>query len=126
MENLKKKLESGAEIEVTLASFPEGHRLFKVVAKELQGLDLAIGTVQNLALKLISSEEIEAALWPCMARGVYNNSQKIVPSLFEDPAIRCDFLEIAKEVMVFNLTPFSKNVGLLSSAMFRKDIDTLK
>ena len=130
MENLKKKLESGAELEVFLATFSEGHKLFKAVTKELQDVDLVKDTVQKLSLRLISSEAIEGYLWPCMGKALYTGQgfekKKITPEIFEKAEIRQDFLEIAKEVMVYNLTPFSKNVGSLSSALFRKDTDILR
>ena len=130
VETLKKKLESGAEIEVWLASFSEGHKLFKAVTKELQDVDLVQDTVQKLSLKLISSEAVESCLWPCMLKAIYTGhgyeKKKISPEIFEKADIRRDFLEISKEVMVYNLTPFSKNIGSLSSALFRKDTDILQ
>lgn len=124
MENLKKKLESGAELVVSIASFTEGHKLFKAVTKELRDIDLAEGTVQKLSMQLVSSECIEEALWPCMGRATYNGL-KVNPELFENPEVRCDFLEVLKEVLAYNLIPFSKNLGSLSTAVFRKDLDIL-
>lgn len=124
MENLKKTLESGVELTVSLASFPEGHRLFKAVTKELQSINLAEDTVQKLSMQLVSSDAIEQALWPCMARATYNGL-KVNPELFENAEARCDFLEIMKEVLAYNLVPFSKNLGSLSTAIFRKDTDIL-
>jgi len=125
MEPFKKTLESGAELTISLASFPEGHRLFKAVTKELQSIDLAEDTVQKLSMQLVSSEAIEQALWPCMARATYGGL-KVNQELFEDAKIRCDFLEVMKEVLGFNLVPFSKNLGSLSTAIFRKDINILE
>ncbi len=125
MENLKKTLDSSAELEVTLSSFAEGHRLFKVVTKELEGVDFQEDTVQKLAFRLISSEEVEKALWPCMGRATYNKL-KVNPDLFEDPSVREDFLIVAKEVLVFNLLPFSKGLGLdaLLKVLAGKNIGT--
>ncbi len=125
MENLKKKLESGAELDVTLAPFSDGHRLFKAVTKELQEINLSEDSVQKLSMRLLSSEPIENALWPCMARGSYNGL-KINPDLFENAEARCDFLEVMKEVLAYNLLPFSKNLGSLSTAIFQKNIDILR
>jgi len=124
MEPLKKTLESGVELTVSLASFPEGHRLFKAVTKELQSVDLAEDTVQKLSMQLVSSDAIEQALWPCMARATYNGL-KVNQELFENAEARCDFLEVMKEVLAYNLVPFSKNLGSLSTAIFRKDTDIL-
>ena len=88
-------------------------------------MDLSQDTVQHLAMTLLSSEQIEAALWPCMGRASYNGL-KINPGLFENAEIRCDFLEVMKEVLGYNLIPFSKNLGSLSTAIFRKDTDILR
>jgi len=125
MENFKKILESGAELTISLASFAEGHRLFKAVTRELQNINLNEDTVQKLSMQLISSEAIEQALWPCMGRATYNGL-KVTPELFENAETRCDFLEVMKEVLGYNLIPFSKNIGSLSTAIFRKDIDILR
>lgn len=125
MDNLIKKLESGAELNVTPASFPEGHRLFKAVAKVMQEENFVEGTVQALGLKVLSNEEIEAALWPCAARGTYNGL-KINPALFEDLNARADFLSIMKEVLAYNLIPFSKSLGSIFRAMYGKEFDILK
>ena len=131
MENLKVKLSSGAELEVTLAPFQDGHRLFKAVTRELKTFDLAEGTVENLSMLLVSSDDIDAALWPCMARAVYKTAEcpaglKVVPSLFENEEARGDLLDIQREVLGFNLTPFSKAIGSLSKATLKKDISILK
>ncbi len=125
MENLKVTLVSGAELEVTLASFAEGHRLFKVVTKELETVDFKEDTVQKMAFKLISSESIEHALWPCMSRATYNK-MKVNPDLFEDANVRGDFLSVAKEVLVFNLLPFSKGLDSVLSGFTAKSTETQK
>lgn len=127
MENLKVKLESGAELEATLASFPEGHRLYKAVTKELSRYNLAEGTAENLAMVLSSSDEIDAALWPCMARACYKTEEcpaghKINPMLFEKAEYRSDLIEIQREVLGFNLIPFSKAIGSLLRAALKRDI----
>ena len=125
MENLKKILPSGAELEVTLASFAEGHRLFKVVTKELETIDFKEDTVQKMAFRLIASEAVEQALWPCMGRATYNQ-MKVNADLFEDAGIRGDFLAVAKEVLVFNLLPFSKGLDSVFSTFTQKNTDTQK
>lgn len=123
MDNLKKKLTSGAEIDITLAPFLIGHRLFKAVASELKSLDLNEDSVQKMSMLLVSSETIEEALWPCLARGTYNGV-KITPELFENMNVRSDFLEVIKEVLAYNLAPFSKGIGSLSKAIFLEATNT--
>lgn len=125
MSTLSKTLNSGAVLNVTLADFPLGKRLFKAVTKELESLDFNEDTVAKMALRLISSDEIEEALWPCMGRVTYN-SLKVTPALFEDSKIREDFLEVAKEVMVFNLTPFFASLGSILPTFAPKITESLK
>ena len=135
--NLKKSLPSGAVLEVTLAPFQEGHALFKAVARELEAVPLAVGvkvknlkelfeagvsdeilnTLKNVAARLIASDLVEQALWPCMSRATYNQN-KIRPDVFEDEKARGDFLIVAKEVLVYNLGPFSSSLG----SLFKGDI----
>ncbi len=122
MENLKKTLTSGAQLEVTLASFPEGHKLYKAVAKKFGEID-ENDTVQKVSFQISSSEEIESALWPCMFRATYDG-RKINIEIFEDAKVRSDFLEIQREVLGFNLIPFSGGVGSSLSIITRRIIDS--
>jgi hypothetical protein len=130
METLKKKLDSGSEIEVFLADFPDGHRLYKAVARELSKYNLAEGTVENLAMVMAASEDVDAALWPCMKKALYTGhgyeKQKLSPEIFEKPEIRSDLIEIQKEVLGYNLVPFSKAIGSLLIATLKRDISSLK
>lgn len=130
MEPLKKKLESGAEIEIWLADFPDGHALYKAVARELSKYDLAEGTVENLALVIAASEDVDAALWPCLKKVIYTGNgfekKKITPEIFEKVEIRADLVEIQKEVVGYNLVPFSKPIGSLLIAALTKGIPTRK
>jgi hypothetical protein len=130
VETLKKKLESGSEIEIWLANFQDGHELYMAVAKELSKYDLAEGTVENLALVITSSKEVNAVLWPCMKMATYTGNGyemvKITPEIFQKKEVRADLAEIQKEVMGFNLSPFSKPIGSLLIAALTKSIPTLK
>ena len=112
MNNLAKVLSSGANLELSMASFQESHKLFKAVMKELGSLESSLEMDKKLMVRLVSSEEIERCLWPCMARGAYDKV-KINADLFEEVATaREDFLEIAMVTLEFNLRPFFK--GLVS------------
>lgn len=130
METLKVTLESGATLEVFLADFPDGHKLYKAVAKELSKYNLADGTVENLALVMASSEDVDSALWPCMKQALYTGNgyekAKVVPDIFAKPEIRKDLIEIQKEVLGYNLVPFSKAIGSLLIATLKRDINSLK
>lgn len=130
---MKMTLKSGATLDITRSPFVVGHKLFKTVLKELKEVNLKLGlregqnlsnlfeleltddalnTVKDGILTLLSSQEIEDALWECMLRVTYND-KKITRNLFDDEAICEDYLEIAKEVMVANLAPFRKSLESL-------------
>lgn len=143
--NLKKTLDSGNILEVTLAPFEIGHRLLKSVTKELESVkiglgikgknlqdlfemdinDEAINTIKNIITRLISSDIVEESLWACMERATYNN-QKISRDTFENEKAREDFLVVAKEVLWFNLTPFLKHLGSLFQGMLVKNTTNQK
>jgi len=132
---MQKILDSGAVLELSMASFAEGTRLMKAVAKELKNTQISLGakgdikdffkmelgdeamnTIKNIVTGLIASEEIEAALWPCMERGSYTVGgvmRKINRDLFEDEKARADYIPVLKEALVYNLAPFFKSLGSL-------------
>ena len=106
MGNLLKALDSGAQIEVQAASFEKGHRLLQAVRKSSLPTDELVD--------VILSSEVQPALWDCMAICLYNGA-KITRDTFESDTARGDYLIVAKEVLVYNLTPFFKGLALGSS-----------
>lgn len=143
---MKKVLDSGSTLEITRSPFALSHRLFKATMKELGHVDLNFGvqgksvkdvfkmdvndqvinTIKNTLAKLLCSEEIEAILWLCFERALYND-QKITKDIFENETAAGDFLEISKEVMVYNLIPFSKGLqSLFQGLPINKVSDTQK
>lgn len=112
MANLKKTLGSGAQLEIQVPTFEDAHRLYKAMMEVLGGVSFNNDDLIVLISKLSTSEKVEAALWPCMARCTYNNT-KITKDLFEDELIREDFLVVSKEVLTFCLRPFFKSLGSL-------------
>ena len=145
MSNLKKTLDSNAVLEVTLAPFAIGHKLWKAVAKEVETVDVSLGskvaslqsvfdaevtdqmlnTIKNIISRVLSSEKIEEVLWQCMERATYNGV-KITQDTFEDVKARGDYLIVAKEVLWFNLVPFVRNLGSLFQELKAKNISTQK
>ena len=134
MQNLEKRLDSGAELVVSLASFEVGHRLFKCVARELESVNITVGgsaksfkelsdleindstvnTIKNVIARLVSSEGIDSVLWECMSWATYNKIKIVKENrVFESIEARGDFLIVAKEVLWFNLSPFFRNLGSL-------------
>lgn len=127
MGNLIKTLDSGAKLEIQLASFENGHRLLKAIMKEVEGIEINAGlnteinlsVIKNIVAKIIYSENIESALWACMNVVLYDG-KKVSRETFEDENARADFLIVTKEVLVYNLTPFFKNLGSALSAIQEK------
>lgn len=134
MASVKKKLESGAEIEVQSAPFSDAHKLYKAVMRELEQVRIEFGaigknvdkveellqatltdegmnTLKNIIARISSSDAVELALWPCMGRATWKG-RKIIPDLFEEDDARADFLAVAREVLLFNLRPFLSGLSL--------------
>jgi len=128
---MEKVLESGALLNLSICSFAEGNRLMKAVAKEIKNTQISLGakgqmgdflklqvgddalnTIKNLVTGLLASDEIEAALWPCIERGTYDGVH-IKKDIFEDEKVRADYIPILKEALVYNLSPFFKSLKSL-------------
>ena len=128
---MQKVLESGALLDLSICSFAEGNRLMKAVAKEIKNTQISLGakgqmgdflklqvgddainTIKNLVTGLLASDEIEAALWPCIERGTYDGIH-IKKDIFEDEKVRADYIPILKEALVYNLSPFFKSLKSL-------------
>lgn len=125
MDNTKITLESGAVLYISLAPFSLGHKLFKVVSKEMSQMSAGENLDGKLGLILLASEQVEEALWPCLARATYNGN-KISPETFENFSSRKDFIQVAKEVLSFNLNPFFPSLGSLSKDSGERSIESQK
>lgn len=130
---MNKTLTGGRELYIS-TTFEDSHRLFKIVAQELESVKITLGkdfdfknpfksdsqgiidTFKNALLRLLGNERIDEALWKCMARCTLDN-KKVNKELFDDEKMREDFIEVAQEVMVANLRPFTKNLGSLLKAI---------
>lgn len=122
-------LNSGNLLTVNPPPFALANKLLKTVARELTAVsfdldlgnvDLAkiapkdINTLKNAAFQLLQSDAVEAAVFACVERCLYNG-QKITRDTFESPEARADYLPVVWEVMKASLTPFFKNLGFASS-----------
>ena len=121
-------LKSGASLQVGIASFADGMRLLKTVARELAvvnfELDLSkfaelsgkdINVLKNAVLQLLQSDAVEAALFKCASKSLYNG-QSVVADTFNPELARPDYLPVAWEVMKANLSPFFAGLALSSLA----------
>jgi hypothetical protein len=101
MANLKEKLESGADVEIQVASFEKSHAL-------LQATKAAMIPVENV-IDLILSPAVQPALWDCMDVCLYKG-KRINRDTFENENDRGDYLLVAKKVLMANLLPFYKSL----------------
>ena len=141
---MQKVLDSGSILDLSICSFAEGNRLMKAVAKEIKNTQISLGakgqmgdflklqvgddalnTIKNLVTGLLASDEIEAALWPCIERGTYNGIH-IKKDIFEDEKVRADYIPILKEALVYNLSPFFKSLKSLVKDIPLVNTGTLK
>jgi len=126
-------LPSGAKLEMTIAGFEDAHRLLQAVTKEIEGVKVSgldfkgidfdapitgelIDALKSLVSRVIYSRDIMDCLWICMARATRNNS-RVTKEMFDDERAREDFLPIVKEVLMYNLTPFFKNLGSMFTGL---------
>lgn len=100
---------SGAIAVINITSFEEANNLKKAVERELLTCDL--NDPFKLALIVDSSDAVEAALWPCLNRCLYNG-QKIIKSTFNDAEARKDYHAIAVECARINIGPFVESLSL--------------
>ncbi|NDK07871.1 hypothetical protein EOM39_01335 [Candidatus Gracilibacteria bacterium] len=124
--NTKKRLKSGAELEITMASFRDTKDLVDSIARELKKNDIDIKTLnleseidggiinslKNMFLGILVNEEIMRALNKCFEKALYNN-KKITEDLFDnDERARADYFVICWEVARYNLAPFLNGIDL--------------
>ena len=119
-------LPSGAKLEVFVAPFAVGTKLYKVIANELksvsvgENLDLGnlgsldLNDLKSIFLQLLGSDALEAALFECFKWSTYNGL-KVSRETFEPIEARGDYLPAAWGVLKINVTPFFKSLGSLLS-----------
>lgn len=108
------KLESGAVLKVAPAPFVEARDLYQALLSEIKDVS-APGqmeireAVTRLLCVGFSSKKIEAAVWKCMERCLYQES-KITVDSFEPASARGDYILVVTEVVLENVTPFGKSL----------------
>ena len=117
----KVSLPSGAELEMTLAPFMEGERLFSATAECLKGVkvdgnadvsDLTsnLNNLKDMFLSCLTSQDMKDAILACLKRCTYNKQRITSWDIFDDVKAREDYLAVCWEVVKFNLTPFTKSL----------------
>lgn len=130
---MKITLKSGAILDIT-KTFISSHNLFKTVLREMKGVtiklglkegqtlgglfdleltDEALNTAKDGIFTLLSSQEIENALWECFGGRVLYNNKKIDLTFFNDEKMQEEYHEIMKEVLLANIAPFQNGLAFL-------------
>lgn len=114
---------SGAKVVINSAPWRDAKQLKKAIEREIMVGGLNIPTI----LMVDSSDAVDAALWPCLARCL-RNDQKIVEMTFDDLEARIDYYDIALECIKVNLGPLAERLrsklqefGLLKTQAPTKD-----
>lgn len=116
MEETKFTLQSGAKLQVTIASFQEAKNLLKALMKAAAGiplganpLDMDVTVLKDALINAATSDEVEQALWVCLDRCLYEGL-RITPDLFDNAQmgakIRKDYFAICAKVVEVNCGPF--------------------
>lgn len=134
----KVSLPSGAELEITLAPFMEGERLFAAAAEclksvkidgntDVEDLTSNINSVKDAFLNCLTSQDMKDAILACLKRCTYNKQRITSWDVFDRVDAREDYLMVCWEVVKFNLTPFTKSLfsklsGLVELAKTNREL----
>lgn len=125
----KVTLPSGAILEIGLSPFASSKALYQACLEEGKGLELDpkaevdANLFKDIFCVGLSSKKIEACLWKCMEKSLYNE-MKITEDTFEPVEARDDYLTVCFEVAKANIMPFTKSLYAQYSpilAMLKKD-----
>ena len=133
------KTESGADVKINMADFITSMKLKKAIQKallvnkiDIASLDFselksgAISSIFELVLTADSNEEVENAVFKCLARCTYNG-MKIEVSTFEPMEAREDYYEVIIACLKENLSPFFKPLlSKLNALQERKLVESQK
>lgn len=96
---------SGAAVTINPASFEAAKTLEKAILREMgiSGIN-NMANIISTALLIVSSESVNAALWPCLARCLYEK-EKIIQQTFDKPERRKDFYPLVQACLEENIGP---------------------
>lgn len=106
---------SGANIVINIAPWQDAKRLKMAVEIEAGKAGIKINTESDVStlvaaiLKIDGSPEVDALLWPCLARCTRNDT-KILESTFDDAEARRDYYEIISACMKENFAPLAESL----------------
>lgn len=104
---------SGAELTITPAPWADARDLYQSVFEELKTAkldpeaEIDVNFRKDMLCIALSSKKIEARVWKCMERCLYEGL-KIDENTFEPDKAREDYLKVCLEVSQENIRPFVK------------------
>lgn len=109
------KLPSGAILKIQLAPFADSRALYQAILEEARGLKLDMSAdvdgnfYKDIFCVGFSSKKIEACVWKCIERCLYNDL-KMNLDTFEPEEARADYAVVLFEVTKENVSPFTKDL----------------
>ncbi len=121
---MKKKLPSGAELDVTLSTFAVSRDLYHALLEEAKGIkidskDEIANLCKDIACFGLSSKKIDICIWECMKRVTYNGL-RVTEDTFEPELSRQDYVPACIEVVEQNVGPFTKSLYALYCHILEK------
>lgn len=107
------ELPSKAKLHINMAPFAEAKELYQACLEEVKNLKLDakaevdVNFYKDIFCAAFSSKRIDAALWACTKRCLYNKAA-IKDDTFEPVEAREDYMEVCFKVLEANLKPFTK------------------
>lgn len=99
---------SGAKVVINVASFEEAMRLKKAIERAVGSAPTFASPLQMMLL-VDSNDDVEKALWGCLARCL-REGEKIIPATFDPPDARADYYEIGAACVKENLGPLLESL----------------
>ncbi len=114
-------LPSGATATINVAAWRDAKRMKNAIERELAASGgLNIPTV----LLVDSSDAVDAAIWPCLVRCLYNG-EKITEQTFDKSSARADYYDIVIACVKENLGPLAQSLlsKLAEYGLLKKQAD---
>ncbi len=122
---------SGVVVVINAAPWQDAKRLKNALEKEISldtsfSLSLDADLISTI-LRVDSSEAVNAAIWPCLARCLRDKVQ-ITEAIFDDVKARGDYYQIVKACIEENLRPLAVSLSsvLLELGILRKQAEAQK
>lgn len=101
---------SGAKVVINLAPWGDAKALKAAIEREASSSGLKLDANADAAsliasiLHIDSSDFVDRAIWPCLARCTRNDA-KIIPATFDSADARQDYYEIVSQCLMENFRP---------------------